>query len=63
MIYPGAGAGDGVVGEQFLVMPPLIASREDVDLIVDRLALALETPTLSSYDEREWPQRWLGATR
>jgi adenosylmethionine-8-amino-7-oxononanoate aminotransferase len=40
MIYPGAGG--GAVGEQFLVTPPLIVSREDVDEIVDRLALALE---------------------
>jgi adenosylmethionine-8-amino-7-oxononanoate aminotransferase len=41
MIYPGAG-GDGIVGDQFLISPPLIVTREDVDLIVDRLALALE---------------------
>jgi adenosylmethionine-8-amino-7-oxononanoate aminotransferase len=41
MIYPGAG-GDGIVGDQFLISPPLIVTEEDVDLIVDRLALALE---------------------
>jgi adenosylmethionine-8-amino-7-oxononanoate aminotransferase len=40
MIYPGAG-GDGVVGDQFLVSPPLTVTNEDVDLIIDRLALAL----------------------
>jgi adenosylmethionine-8-amino-7-oxononanoate aminotransferase len=40
MIYPGAG-GDGVVGDQFLVSPPLTVTNEDVDLILDRLALAL----------------------
>ncbi len=41
MIYPGAGA-DGVAGDQILVSPPLIVSREDIDEIVDRLALALD---------------------
>jgi adenosylmethionine-8-amino-7-oxononanoate aminotransferase len=40
MIYPGAG-GDGIVGDQFLISPPLIVNEADVDLIVDRLALAL----------------------
>jgi adenosylmethionine-8-amino-7-oxononanoate aminotransferase len=45
MIYPGAG-GEGA-SDQFLVTPPLVVSREDVDLIVDRLALALE-------DLRKW---------
>ena len=40
MIYPGAG-GDGVAGDQLLVSPPLVVTREDVDLIVDRLALSL----------------------
>ena len=34
MIYPGAG-GDGA-GDQILITPPLIVTREDVDLIVDR---------------------------
>ena len=40
MIYPGAG-GDGTAGDQLLISPPLIVTREDVDLIVDLLALAL----------------------
>jgi adenosylmethionine-8-amino-7-oxononanoate aminotransferase len=40
MIYPGAGS-DGVVGDQFLITPPLVVTREDVDLIVERLSLAL----------------------
>ena len=41
MLYPGAGA-DGVAGDQLLVSPPLTVTREDVDEIVDRLALALD---------------------
>ena len=41
MIYPGAGA-DGIAGDQILVSPPLIVCREDIDEIVDRLALALD---------------------
>jgi len=40
LIYPGAG-GEGV-GDQFLITPPLVVTREDVDLIVDRFALALQ---------------------
>jgi adenosylmethionine-8-amino-7-oxononanoate aminotransferase len=40
MIYPGAG-GDGAVGDQFVISPPLIVTREDIDLIVGRLAVAL----------------------
>jgi adenosylmethionine-8-amino-7-oxononanoate aminotransferase len=39
MIYPGAG-GEGA-GDQFLITPPLIVTREDVDLIVELLAAAL----------------------
>jgi adenosylmethionine-8-amino-7-oxononanoate aminotransferase len=41
MVYPGAGA-DGVAGDQILVSPPLIVKDDDVDTIVERLALALE---------------------
>lgn len=40
LIYPGAGA-DGIVGDQFLVTPPLVVTRAEVDTIVDRIALAL----------------------
>lgn len=40
LIYPGLG-GDGVVGDQFVVSPPLIVNEEDVDLIVDRIAVAV----------------------
>jgi adenosylmethionine-8-amino-7-oxononanoate aminotransferase len=41
MVYPGAGA-DGVAGDQILVSPPLIVTDDEVDTIVERLALALE---------------------
>jgi adenosylmethionine-8-amino-7-oxononanoate aminotransferase len=41
MIYPGAG-GDGVVGDQVIISPPLIVQREDVDEIVARFEQALE---------------------
>jgi adenosylmethionine-8-amino-7-oxononanoate aminotransferase len=40
LIYPGAGA-DGMVGDQFLVSPPLVVTRADIDAIVDSIALAL----------------------
>jgi adenosylmethionine-8-amino-7-oxononanoate aminotransferase len=40
LIYPGAGA-DGIVGDQFLVTPPLVVTRADIDEIVDRIGLAL----------------------
>jgi adenosylmethionine-8-amino-7-oxononanoate aminotransferase len=40
LIYPGAGA-DGIVGDQFLVSPPLVVTRADIDAIVERVALAL----------------------
>jgi adenosylmethionine-8-amino-7-oxononanoate aminotransferase len=41
MIYPGAGA-DGVAGDQILVSPPLTVTGEEIDEIVDRLALGLD---------------------
>jgi 4-aminobutyrate aminotransferase-like enzyme len=40
MIYPGAGA-DGVAGDQILVSPPLTVRADEIDEIVDRLALGL----------------------
>ena len=40
LMYPGAGA-DGIVGDQFLVTPPLIVTRADIDEIVGRIELAL----------------------
>lgn len=40
MIYPGAGT-DGVAGDQILVSPPLTVGVDDIDEIVERLALGL----------------------
>jgi adenosylmethionine-8-amino-7-oxononanoate aminotransferase len=40
LVYPGAG-GDGMVGDQFIVSPPLVVTRAEIDEIVDRIALAL----------------------
>jgi adenosylmethionine-8-amino-7-oxononanoate aminotransferase len=40
MVYPGAAA-DGDAGDQIVVSPPLTVTADEVDLIVDRLALAL----------------------
>jgi adenosylmethionine-8-amino-7-oxononanoate aminotransferase len=40
MIYPGAGT-DGVAGDQILVSPPLTVEADDIDEIVERLALGL----------------------
>jgi adenosylmethionine-8-amino-7-oxononanoate aminotransferase len=39
MVYPGA-SGDGA-GDQFLITPPLVVTGDEVDLIVERLTLAL----------------------
>jgi adenosylmethionine-8-amino-7-oxononanoate aminotransferase len=47
MIYPGA-SGDGSAGDQVLISPPLIVTEEDVDLIVDRFALALADLSLEA---------------
>jgi adenosylmethionine-8-amino-7-oxononanoate aminotransferase len=41
LLYPGQ-SGDGIASDQVLVSPPLIVSREEIDLILDRLALALD---------------------
>jgi adenosylmethionine-8-amino-7-oxononanoate aminotransferase len=41
MLYPGQ-SGDGIASDQFLVSPPLIVTRDDVDEIMRRLALALD---------------------
>jgi adenosylmethionine-8-amino-7-oxononanoate aminotransferase len=40
MLYPG-NSGDGVVSDQFLLSPPLIVTRDDIDEIMRRLTLAL----------------------
>jgi adenosylmethionine-8-amino-7-oxononanoate aminotransferase len=41
MLYPGQ-SGDGIASDQFLVSPPLIVTHDDIDEIMQRLALALD---------------------
>lgn len=40
VVYPGTGAADGVAGDHFLLAPPLIITREQVDDLVQRMVLA-----------------------
>lgn len=40
VVYPGTGAADGVRGDHFLLAPPLIIDREQVDDLVRRMAAA-----------------------
>jgi adenosylmethionine-8-amino-7-oxononanoate aminotransferase len=42
MVYPGAGTIDGVSGDHVLLAPPYTVDTETVDLIVDRLGLAVD---------------------
>ena len=42
LVYPCAGIIDGVVGDSILMVPPLVISREEIGLLVDRLDTALE---------------------
>ncbi len=42
LVYPCAGIMDGVVGDSILMVPPLVISREEVGLLVDRLDSAIE---------------------
>lgn len=42
VVYPGSGQADGVSGDQFMVAPPLIAKKEEIDEIVSRLEEALK---------------------
>ncbi len=43
MVYPGAGTIDGVSGDHVLLAPPYNLDAETIDLIVDRLGLAVDT--------------------
>jgi adenosylmethionine-8-amino-7-oxononanoate aminotransferase len=47
MVYPMGGTIDGERGDHVLLAPPFIASAEDLDVIVQRLAEAIETSTRS----------------
>ncbi|MGE5617097.1 MAG: aspartate aminotransferase family protein, partial [Bacillota bacterium] len=47
MVYPMGGTIDGQHGDHVLVAPPFIASQADLDVIVERLAEAIESGTRS----------------
>jgi hypothetical protein len=47
MVYPMGGTIDGERGDHVLLAPPFIASAEDLDVNVQRLAEAIETGTRS----------------
>lgn len=42
LVYPCAGIIDGKVGDSILMVPPLVISREEIGLLVDRLDSAIE---------------------
>jgi len=42
LVYPCAGIIDGAVGDSILMVPPLVISRQEVGLLVDRLDSAIE---------------------
>ena len=37
IIYPSGGMIDGVEGDNFLLAPPLVTTKEEIDLILERL--------------------------
>src|SRR6185503_21228705 len=41
LVYPCAGIIDGTVGDSILMVPPLVISREEIGLLIDRLDHAL----------------------
>jgi adenosylmethionine-8-amino-7-oxononanoate aminotransferase len=43
LVYPCAGIIDGAVGDSILMVPPLVISREEIRILVDRLDSAIET--------------------
>jgi hypothetical protein len=42
LVYPCAGIIDGKVGDSILMVPPLVISKDEIGLLVDRLDAALE---------------------
>lgn len=42
VVYPGTGQADGIAGDQFMVAPPLIVQKEEIDEIVNRLEEGLK---------------------
>jgi len=42
LVYPCAGIIDGTLGDSILMVPPLVISREEIGLLLDRLDTALD---------------------
>ncbi|HOO87780.1 MAG TPA: aspartate aminotransferase family protein [Synergistales bacterium] len=42
VVYPGTGQIGGVAGDQFLFAPPLVATKEEMDMMTDRLEAGLK---------------------
>ena len=42
IIYPGSGQVDGLLGDNFLVAPPLIINEEQVNELLEKLAAGLD---------------------
>ena len=47
LVYPCAGIIDGTVGDSILLVPPLVISREEIRMLVDRLEDAIEKVSLA----------------
>jgi hypothetical protein len=45
LVYPGAGTADGVRGDHVLLAPPYIVSDGEIDVIVERLGVAVDAAT------------------
>jgi adenosylmethionine-8-amino-7-oxononanoate aminotransferase len=42
MVYPAGGTADGVKGDHILIAPPFIVNSAQIDVIVDKLADAID---------------------
>ena len=47
MVYPMGGAIDGRLGDHILLAPPFIVSEGEIDMIVDRLTVAVDAAVAS----------------
>jgi adenosylmethionine-8-amino-7-oxononanoate aminotransferase len=41
VVYPGGGTADGLTGDHILLMPPLVISPDETDLLADKLTMTL----------------------
>jgi adenosylmethionine-8-amino-7-oxononanoate aminotransferase len=48
LVYPMGGTVDGKLGDHVLVAPPFISSADEIDLIVERLAVAIDAALVSA---------------